>query len=157
MGEKGRLIFTLGIMMEIKNEIEKMNPEQTIKHIRGNADSAFGKIVQEDGVSTNTFNIDLVPMRFRPNVFTTYLKEKKIELYIYPSKYTNKNRVIDCVIRTIRDKISENSELFYKPEVIAQVVEEYNNTPHSAFNNEYSPKEVHMHKKISKNNSFEII
>jgi hypothetical protein len=42
MGEKGRLTFTTWIMMEIKNEIEKMNPEQTIKHIRGDSDSTFG-------------------------------------------------------------------------------------------------------------------
>jgi hypothetical protein len=115
--------------MEIKNEIEKMNPEQTIKHIRGDSDSTFGWIVRFDDVKGKKYNINLGPETYRPNVFTTYLKQNNIELYLSPSKYTNKNRVVYRVIRTIRDKIGENSELFYKPEIVARVVEEYNNTP----------------------------
>jgi hypothetical protein len=76
------------------------------------------------------------------------LKQYEIELFLSHSKYTNKNCIVDRVIRTIRDKIGENPELFYKPEIIARAVEEYNNTPHSAFNNEFTPKEVQMHKDL---------
>jgi choline kinase len=52
------------------------------------------------------------------------------------------------VIRTIRDKVGENPGLFYHPKIIEKVVEEYNNTPHSAFSNEFTPKEVQMHKDL---------
>jgi hypothetical protein len=148
MGEKGRLTFTTGTMMEIRNEIEKMNPEQTITHIRGDSDSAFGRIIRFNDIKDKKFNINLRPKTYRPNVFTTYLKQHEIELFLSPSKYTNKNHVVDRVIRTIRDKIGENPELFYKPEIMVQVVDEYNNTPHSAFNNEFTPKEVQMHKDL---------
>jgi hypothetical protein len=148
MGEKGILTFTTGIMMEIKNEIEKMNLEQTIKHIRGDADSAFGKIVRFEDTQNKKFNIDLGLEVYRPNVFTTYLKQNGIELYLAPSKCTNKNRVVDRVIRTIRDKIGKNPGFFYKPSIIAKAVEEYNNSPHSAFNHEFTPKEVQIHKDL---------
>jgi hypothetical protein len=148
MGKKGRLVCIMGVMMEIKNEIEKMNPEQIIKHIRGDADSAFGKIVRFEDTQNKKYNIDLKPETYRPNVFTTYLKQNGIEQYLSPSKYTNKNRFVDRVIRIIRDKIGENPELFYKPEVIARAVEEYNNAPHSAFNNEFTPKKVQIHKDL---------
>jgi hypothetical protein len=125
-----------------------MNPEQTIKHIRGDADSAFGRIVRLDDVKNKKFNINLGPETYRPNVFTTYLKQNNIELYLAHSKFINKNRVVDRVIRTIRDKIGENPELFYKLDVITKAVEEYNNTPLSAFNYEPTPKEVQMHKDL---------
>jgi hypothetical protein len=147
MGEKRRLTFTFSAMQEIKNEIEKMNSEQTIKHIRGDADSAFGKIIRFDDTKNKNFTINLGSESYRPNIFTTYLKQHDIKLYLNPSKYTNKNRVVDRVIRTISDKIGENTELFYK-EIIQKAVEEYNNTRHSAFNNEYTPKEVQMHKDL---------
>jgi hypothetical protein len=74
MGENTRLTYTLLSISQIKNEIEKMNPEQTIKHLRGDADTAFGKIVQEDWVTKNTYNIGLGSESFRPNMFTTFLK-----------------------------------------------------------------------------------
>jgi hypothetical protein len=50
------------------------------------------------------------------------LKENNIQLFLSPSKYTNKNRVVDRVIRTIRDKIGENPEKFYKAEFIQKAL-----------------------------------
>jgi hypothetical protein len=148
MGDQRNLHYTYLIIKDIKNEIEKMNPEQTIKHIRGDADSAFGKTITSNYHPSNKhFNINLGAASYKPNIFTSYLKDNEIQLYLNPSKYTNKNRVVDRVIRTIRDKIEENPENFYKPELM-QLVEEYNNTPHSAFDHEYTPKEVQMHKDL---------
>jgi hypothetical protein len=90
---------------EIKTEIEMMKHDQTIKHLRGDADSTFGKIVQEDEVVSKVSNVSLGPSSFRPNVLTTFLSTKGIELYFQPSKFVNKNRVLDRAIRTIRDRV----------------------------------------------------
>jgi hypothetical protein len=85
-----------------------MNPESIIKYICGDVDIAFGRIVRLEGVTKNKFNIDLRPETYRPNIFTTYLKNNGIQLFLSTSQYTNKNRVVDRVIRIIRDKIGEN-------------------------------------------------
>jgi hypothetical protein len=71
-----------------------------------------------------------------------------IELFLQPSKSLIKNRVIDRVIRTISDNFGENQMLFYKPNIVNGAVDDYNNTPHAAFNNEFTPKEVQMHKDL---------
>jgi hypothetical protein len=52
-----------------------------------------------------------------------------IELYLQPSKFVNKNRVLDKAIRTIRDKVGEDFSQFFKPAIVKSVMEEYNITP----------------------------
>jgi hypothetical protein len=147
MSAKRRLIHSMTAIFEIKTEIETMNPEQTIKHIRGDANSAFGKIVQEDDTKDKIKNVCLGPAVCRPNLFTSFLAMAGIELYLQHSKFVNKNRVIDRVIRTIRDKVGENHMMFYRFDIVKGAVDEYD-TPHSAFNYEFTPKEVQMHKDL---------
>jgi hypothetical protein len=157
MGENRKLLNTFNAVSRIKDLIEAMNPEATIRHIRGDADSAFGRIVRFEDVEKKKFNVNLGPEIYRANIFTTYLKDNNIELFLSPSQYTNKNRVVDRVIRTIRDKIGENPNLIFDPKIMAKVVEEYNNTPHNALDNEFTPKQVQMHKDLdykSRNDSF---
>jgi hypothetical protein len=123
MGENRKLINTFNAVSRIKDLIEAMNPEATIKHIRGDADSAFGRIVRFEDVENKKFNVNLGPETYRPNIFTSYLKDNNIELFLSPSQYTNKNRVIDRVIRTIRDKIGENPNLIFDLKIVSKVVE----------------------------------
>jgi hypothetical protein len=87
-------------------------------------------------------------MRYRYNVFTKYILDNRKSLFLSKSPFTNKNRVIDRAIRTIRDRLGENYLLFVDPKIVAEAVEEYNNTPHSAFNHEFSPKQVQSDKDI---------
>jgi hypothetical protein len=148
MGEKGRLEYTLNAMKAIKNEIENMNPEQSISHIRGDSDSAFAKIIVSKETPDKKGSINLGSGMYRPNSFVNFLKANNISLYLSPSKFINKNRVVDRVIRTIRDKLGEDPIKFYEPENIQKAVDEYNNSRHTAFNHEYTPKEVQMHKDL---------
>jgi hypothetical protein len=148
MGEKGKLDFTLNAMKAIKNEIEKMNPEQSVSHIRGDSDSAFAKVIIDEETLGKKETTDLGAGKYRPNKFVEFLKANNISLYLSPSKFTNKNRVVDRVIRTIRDKLGENPVQFYEPENIQKAVNEYNNSRHAAFNHEYTPREVQMHKDL---------
>jgi hypothetical protein len=93
-------------------------------------------------------NVTLGPAVYRPNLFISFLAMARIELYLQPSKFINKNRVIDRVIRTIRDKVGENHMMFDRFDIVKRAVDEHNNTPHSAFNQEFTPKEVQMHKDL---------
>jgi hypothetical protein len=50
-------------------------------------------------------------MIYKRNTFLEYLKSESITLYLNPSPFLNKNRVVDRVIRTIRDKLGVRSIL----------------------------------------------
>jgi hypothetical protein len=72
-----------------------------------------------------------------------FLKTKNIHYYATVLRYVNENRVVDRVIKTIRDAIGvDKNILIYFPEVGMQVVEYYNDTPHSAYKNKFTPRQV---------------
>jgi hypothetical protein len=73
MGANRRLNHSMAAISQIITEIKMMNPNQTIKHIREDADLAFGKIVQKNGIVSDDANVSLEPTSYRPNVFVTYL------------------------------------------------------------------------------------
>jgi hypothetical protein len=50
--------------------------------------------------------------------------------------------VVDRAIRTIKDGVGLDRELLLFPSVIQKIVNYYNNTPHSAYKNKFSPKQV---------------
>jgi hypothetical protein len=75
-------------------------------------------------------------------VFQEYLKTHNIKHFFSGSKYTNKNRVVDRVIRTIKDGVGIDRELLLFPSIVQKIVNYYNSTPHSAYKNKFSPKEV---------------
>jgi hypothetical protein len=61
---------------------------------------------------------------------------------------TNKNRIIDRAIHTIRDMLGEGKYLFFFPDIVSEAVDEYNHRPHQAFNYEFTPAEVQSHKAL---------
>jgi hypothetical protein len=79
---------------------------------------------------------------YKRNVFLDYLKSEGITLYLNSSPFLNKNRVVDRVIRTIRDKIGVRTTLCLDIEHMAQLVDDYNNTPHRAFYHMFTPFQV---------------
>jgi hypothetical protein len=70
----------------------------------------------------------------------SYARDEGINLIQYPSVYTFRNSIIDRGIKTIRDLVGENQVLFFKPEEVIEALEKYNNSPHKAFDYEYTPK-----------------
>jgi hypothetical protein len=74
--------------------------------------------------------------------FLQYLKDHDIKYFFSGSKFTNKNRVIDRAIRTIKDGVGENRELLLLDRYVQQIVSYYNKTPHKAYDNKFSPNQV---------------
>jgi hypothetical protein len=129
-----------------------------IEHLRGDGDTAFGKMVAKFEDQTKGLwneyrkgkqnRVVLGVMTFVSNQFTLFCKDSGITLYLNSSKFVNKNRVVDRVIRTIRDKLGTNAALWLNPNIVAKAVQEYNNTKHSAFYNEFSPIQVQHNKDL---------
>jgi hypothetical protein len=71
-----------------------------------------------------------------------YLKINKINDFLSGSLYMNKNRVVDRAIRTIRDGVGLDRELMFFLHVVQDVVDYYNNTPHKAYKNKFTPTQA---------------
>ncbi|KAA6363427.1 MAG: hypothetical protein EZS28_041046 [Streblomastix strix] len=72
---------------------------------------------------------------FKANIITQFCEDNKISLYFTGSPYTQHNRVVDSVIRTIRNGFGQDLLGFATPSKMQQMVEIYNKTPHLAFMN----------------------
>jgi hypothetical protein len=81
-------------------------------------------------------------MIYKRSVFLNYLASEGITLYLNTSPFLNKNRVVGRVIRTLRDKLGVRSILWLDINHMAQLVDEYNHTPHSAFYHMFTPFQV---------------
>jgi hypothetical protein len=77
-----------------------------------------------------------------------HLKTNQINYFFSGSPYTNKNRVVDRAIRTIRDGVGLDRELLLLPHVVQDVVDYYNNTPHKAYMNKFTPTQVQNDKEL---------
>jgi hypothetical protein len=115
----------------------KLLPKK-IDSLRGDGDTAFGRTDYE-----NTLNNQPEISKRKQEQFLNFLKRNGVErLYLSASKFTNKNKCVDRVIRTIRDIIGMKTIRLLNPAIIGRVVDIYNNTPHSAYFHKYSPNEV---------------
>lgn len=99
--------------------------DYTIASIRGDKEPAF------ESVSVKRFFTD-----------------NKIKTYFTSSPFTQHNRVVDSVIRTIRNAFADRILDFSDPRKMSVIVTMYNRTPHLAFKNEYSPSDVQANPEI---------
>ncbi|KAA6361979.1 MAG: hypothetical protein EZS28_042494, partial [Streblomastix strix] len=72
---------------------------------------------------------------FKANIVRQFCEDNKISLYFTGSPYIQHNRVVDSVIRTIRNGFGQDLIGFATPSQMQQMVEIYNRTPHLAFMN----------------------
>ncbi|KAA6353261.1 MAG: hypothetical protein EZS28_051212, partial [Streblomastix strix] len=72
---------------------------------------------------------------FKANIIRQFCEDNKISLYFTGSPYTQHNRVVDSVIRTIRNGFGYDLLGFATPSQMQQMVEIYNKTSHLAFMN----------------------
>jgi hypothetical protein len=63
--------------------------------------------------------IKLNVMTFKRNSFLDYLASKGITLYLNSSPFLNKNRIVDKIIRSIRDRMGVRSHLWLDIEYMA--------------------------------------
>jgi hypothetical protein len=97
-----------------------------VKNIRADGDSAWSKT--EDGARIPIGEIQV------------WTQSSGIRLFFSHSSFTNHNRVVDRVIRTIRDGFGKRPITNIGD--MNQLVYYYNNTPHEAYNNLFTPTEV---------------
>jgi hypothetical protein len=165
------LEFTLEAIQYVKDDIENMGPntrvkidtayetydtfERTIHYLRGDGDRTFGTIAEESQDelmiaigSKKKPRVLLGNQDFVENIFTNWLKAVHIEMFLDKSKFTNKVRVIDRAIRTIRDIVGENQDLLYDPKNMTKVVAVYNTRPHAAFDYRFTPKQAQLNPDI---------
>ena len=120
---------------------QKLAPNK-IDSLRGDADAAFGNT---DFDMTLSDNNDTTPKSLSRNQqrLVNYLKSKGVNrLFLSSSKFTNKNRCVDRVIRTIRDLAGLKMVRLLNPEIVDHLIEIYNNTPHSAYLHKFTPADV---------------
>jgi hypothetical protein len=104
--------------LEITLVITQFLDELPVGNVRGDGEKAFKTVFD---------NIKPV----NPNLKT----------YFTTSPFTNRNRVVDSVIRNFRNVLS-NPYHFADNDKVQQLVKIYNQTPHAAFKNKYTPIQV---------------
>jgi hypothetical protein len=81
---------------------------------------------------------------FESDVLTNYLNLRNVRYFFTPQVFTNRNRVVDRVIRTIRDmfyNLGPNASLFDN-NLMQKVVHAYNNKIHKWLFNRFTPNQV---------------
>jgi hypothetical protein len=125
---------------DINAHLKLLGDNFKINNIRAEGDSKFGKMIGDADLNKlylqdNSKNptIRLGNFDYRRNFFLEYLNPEHITLYLNSSPFINKNRVVDRVIRTIRDKLSFREHFWLEADYMSLIVNEYNNIPHNAF------------------------
>jgi hypothetical protein len=127
------------IIKSINDHLVSLSSNLKINNIRADGDRKFGKMIEDNDIPET---IKLGVMTYKRNSFLDYLASEGLTLYLNFSLFLNKNRVVDRVIRTIRDRLCVRSNLWLDIEYIAQLVDDYNHTPHSAFYHMFTPFQV---------------
>jgi hypothetical protein len=129
---------TAFVAAAVKKFNDSLPPGHKISNIRADGASTFGYIPGKPKRSpTDTPG----NKKSKQEVLLRYLRDNNITLFNFPSHYTNKCRIVDRAARTIRDIVGA-PERFLAHRIVLKAVEQYNNTPHAAFNYEYTPAEV---------------
>ncbi|KAA6378895.1 MAG: hypothetical protein EZS28_025577, partial [Streblomastix strix] len=85
---------------------------------------------------------------FNGSILKSFCQERKITSFFTGSKFTNHNRVVVSVIRTIRNGFGDDSQKFADNDLMQHMVQMYNQTPHSAYDNKYSPQQANDNQDI---------
>jgi hypothetical protein len=108
-----------------RNSPYRLDGETYINNLRADADRAFGQ------------------------KFIQFLRLNGVKhFYQTDSKLINRNRCVDRVIRTIRDMIGQKAVRFFNTKYMEYIVNIYNNTPHAAYNYQFTPLEVQLNPDI---------
>ncbi|KAA6396295.1 MAG: hypothetical protein EZS28_008180 [Streblomastix strix] len=112
---------------DIEKALQNLVQHQHVTHIRGDGEKGFAS--------------NQLMQFYNKNSIKTYFVNGSREL-------TNHNRVVDSVIRTIRNAFGYDDRDFANPKLMQQMVDIYNDTPHGAFDNKFTPKQVNSLKEL---------
>jgi hypothetical protein len=110
------------------------------------------------GDMINNKQLDITNIRgdddraFNNNDCKKWLINNSISYYFTPNIYTNRNRVVDRVMRTIRDMFDQigHKATLFDVDLMKKVVDKYNHTTHSAFNYRFTPAQVQNNKQLER-------
>ncbi|KAA6384278.1 MAG: hypothetical protein EZS28_020193, partial [Streblomastix strix] len=77
-----------------------------------------------------------------------FLEEQGIQCFFTGSPFIQHNRIVDSVVKTIRNGFGTSSNDFADPEKLQQLVYIYNKTPNLAYDNKFSLEEVQYNSDI---------
>jgi hypothetical protein len=128
---------------------QKLSPRK-IDNIRGDADTAFGRTDLNTDLDNPQRLLQKKPAEVRVHPVTkqqqnliNFLRKNGVRhIYLSSSKFINKNRCVDRVIRTIRDMIGLKTIRLLNPDTVQHIVDIYNESPHSAYLHKFSPSEA---------------
>jgi hypothetical protein len=135
--------FTAKALAYIQDQLPE---DQKIDNLRSDAGGHFPTIISEARgvfVRGNYF-----AKTAQSEAILDFLKKNNIKFFPFSSQFTNKSRVVDRAIRTIRDMLGDDFNKFLNPQDVSKAVDVYNNTPHRAFNYLFTPTEVQNNKDI---------
>jgi hypothetical protein len=87
---------------------------------------------------------------FISNELRDWLQQYNIRTYFTKNVYTNRNRIVDRVMRTIRDMVDKLGihASILNPVLVKQLVNKYNNTRHRSYDFKYTPFQVQANPRI---------
>jgi hypothetical protein len=82
-----------------------------------------------------------------------FLRKNNISFYFTNGQHTNRNRIVDRVMRTIRDMFDfvegiNGNKAILNTKYMNEMVDAYNNSFHSAFKNKFTPTEVQNNSEV---------
>ena len=120
---------TSEVMKAISGFIDAKYNYVTIDYLSGDKESAFVsmKKILEDYWKTKDTDI---PVK-NPDVdYNLSIFKHEFEMRFEKQDYVNQNRIVDSVIRTIRDGAGLNPDVLRDPKKVQDLVRMYNHTPH---------------------------
>ncbi|KAA6366826.1 MAG: hypothetical protein EZS28_037647, partial [Streblomastix strix] len=123
----GRTVQDCKSQEDIEKALQNLVQTQNVTHIRGDGEKGFAS--------------NQLMQFYNKNDIKTYFVNDTQEL-------TNHNRVVDSVIRTIRNAFKQDDRDFSNPKLMQWMVDLYNDTPHGAFDNQFTPKQVNSQQEL---------
>jgi len=111
------------------NALKTIMKQTTIKHLKGDGEKAF---VSNDAQRFYALHgIDFVPVRRQISKYPSFMADLNMVKAIKSEPSHTSLAIIDRVIRTIRDMAFQLKIGLITPQLMAQIVNLYNDTPHS--------------------------
>ena len=131
------------ITIALKHIQKTLPPSQKIRFLRSDDAAYFGKMVDETHKSKHR---QIKGVLFADTdvakPFLDFLESEGIRHYTSNSPFVNRTRILDRSVRTIRDMLGQDYTLMLDKNKVYEAVDKYNDTPHKAFNYQFTPAQV---------------
>lgn len=116
---------------DVKNCLDSLLKQfpNGVKSLRGDGSVAYSNVSKPTAIQSVNKHTKLPPKQQQgTNGLLQWYDEHNIKVFFSESAYTNKNRIVDAAIRTIRNAIGKRNITYTQ---LLKLVWFYNNTPHN--------------------------